>query len=76
MLYIHGTISYKGYYYMTAIAQALGRALNLNFWQSYLPTYSNNDQHLIQYFKTEYSKNWEQAYEYYKSNGSMPKNWF
>ena len=33
------------------------------------------DEQMLKYFRNEYKGDWKSAYDYYKYNGEMPRDW-
>jgi len=38
-------------------------------------TTDEQDEQMMSYFRNEYKGDWKSAYDYYKYNGEMPKDW-
>tara|TARA_Y100001949_G_scaffold159965_1_gene151243 strand:- start:1644 stop:1820 length:177 start_codon:yes stop_codon:yes gene_type:complete len=41
----------------------------------FIPQTASQDTAMMAYFRNEYKGDWKSAYDYYKYNGEMPRDW-
>ena len=60
---------------MQTIINAIHSLTSIGRGFQFVNNADEQDEQMVKYFRNEYKGDWKSAYDYYKYNGEMPKDW-
>jgi len=60
---------------MQTIINAIHSLTSIGRGFQFVNNADEQDEQMLKYFRNEYKGDWKSAYDYYKYNGEMPKDW-
>ena len=60
---------------MQTIINAIHSLTSIGRGFQFVNNADEQDEQMLEYFRNEYKGDWKSAYDYYKYNGEMPKDW-
>ena len=60
---------------MQTIINAIHSLTSIGHGFQFVNNADEQDEQMLKYFRNEYKGDWKSAYDYYKYNGEMPKDW-
>jgi len=60
---------------MQTIINAIHSLTSIGRGFQFVNNADEQDEQMLKYFRNEYKGDWKSAYDYYKYNGEMPRDW-
>ena len=60
---------------MQTIINAIHSLTSIGRGFQFVNNTDEQDEQMLKYFRNEYKGDWKSAYDYYKYNGEMPRDW-